>query len=79
MLKNRKNLVSISSLCSKKTAKQMQKSRTSHPKILCKKGVLKFFAKFPRKNLCWSLFLTELPDPKCFHANFAIFSRTHIF
>ena len=56
MLKNTKNLVSISSQGVKKTVKQMKKSRSSCPEVFCKKGVLKIFAKFTGKHLRWSLF-----------------------
>ena len=31
------------------------KHRISHPEVSCKKGVLKNFAKFTGKHLCWSL------------------------
>ena len=31
------------------------------PEVFCKKAVLRNFTIFTGKNLCWSLFLTELP------------------
>ena len=34
--------------------------RSSRPKGLCKRSVLKNFAKFIGKRLCWSLFLIDL-------------------
>ena len=30
------------------------------PEVFCKKSVLKNFANFTEKHLCWSLFLTKL-------------------
>ena len=33
---------------------------SSHPEMFCRKGVFKNLAKFTRKQLCWSLFLTKL-------------------
>ena len=38
---------------------------SSHPKIFCKKGVLKNFAKFIEKHLCQSLFLIKLQAKAC--------------
>ena len=34
--------------------------RNSHPKVFCKKVVLRNFTKFTGKHLCQSLFLTAL-------------------
>ena len=31
-------------------------NQTQSPEVFCKKGVLKNFAKFAGKHLCWSLF-----------------------
>ena len=42
-----------------KAVKQMKKSRSSCPEVFCKNEVLKTFAKFTEKHVCWSLFLTE--------------------
>ena len=75
MFKNRKNLVSISSMGRKKTVKRMQKSRSCHPEMFYKKGILKNFAKFAGKHLCWSLSLT-FTGLRCFHVSFAKFLRT---
>ena len=58
MLKNRKNLVSISSLGGKKeTVKRMKKSRSSRQMVFYKKGVLKISQDSHEKHLH---FLTEL-------------------
>ena len=32
--------------------------------VFCEKGVLKNFAKFTEKHLCWSLFVKNLPSNK---------------
>ena len=34
--------------------------RSSRPEVFCKKGVLRNFAKFTGKHLCWSFFLIKL-------------------
>ena len=34
--------------------------RSSRPKVFCKKGVLRNFGKFTRKNLCQSLFFNKI-------------------
>ena len=34
--------------------------RSSHPDVFCNKGVLKNFRKFKEKNLCWSLYFTNI-------------------
>ena len=34
--------------------------RSNRPDVLCKKGVLKIFAKFTRKHLCWSVFSNKV-------------------
>ena len=38
----------------------IRKYRSSHPKVFCKKGILKISAKFTRKHLCWRLFSIRL-------------------
>ena len=60
------------------------------PKLFCKKAVLKNFAIFTGKHLCWCLFLIKLQDfrpvtfiknrlqHRCFTVNIAKFSRTSI-
>ena len=35
-------------------------SQNQPPEVFCKKGVLKNFANFTGKHLCWSLFLIKL-------------------
>ena len=58
--------------------------RSSCPKVFCKKGVFRNFAKFIRKHLCQSLFLGMRPATllkkrlwnRCFPVNFAKFLRT---
>ena len=37
----------------------MSPNRSRHPKIFCKKGALKNFAKFTRKHLCRNLFFNK--------------------
>ena len=37
-----------------------EKNRSSHPDVLCKKGVLRNFKKFTGKHLCQSLFLNKV-------------------
>ena len=39
--------------------KKLKKLRSSRPEMLCKKGVLKIFAKFTGKQLCHSLFFNK--------------------
>ena len=59
------------------------------PGVFCKKGVLKDFAKFTRKHLCWSFFWTKLQAEafnciknrlhhRCFAANFVKFLKAPI-
>ena len=62
--------------------------RSSHPEVLCKKGVLRHFAKFIGKHLCQSLFFNKvaalrpanLSKKRLWHrffpVNFAKFLRT---
>ena len=38
--------------------KLFQRQTTTPPEVFCKKGVLKSFAKFTGKHLCWSLFIS---------------------
>ena len=49
--------------------------RNSHQKCSEKKIVLKNFAIFSGKHLCWSLFLTKLQAYRCFPVNIAKFLR----
>ena len=41
-------------------------NRSSHRRYLVKKGVLKIFANFTEKQLCWILFLIKLRKPYLF-------------
>ena len=57
--------------------------RSSYPDVFCKKDVLKIFAKFIGKNLCWSPFLNRpktllkrILQDRCFPVSFAKFLRT---
>ena len=52
--------------------------RSSHPKAFYRKGVLKIFAKFTGKHLCWNLFFRRLQH-RCFPVNFVKFLRTSSF
>ena len=66
-------------------------SRSSPPKVFCKKGVLRNFAEFTGKYLCQSLFSNNVTGlrpttllkkrlwHKCFPVNFAKFLRTPFF
>ena len=53
--------------------------RRSRQEVICKKGVLKNFAKFTGKDLCLSLFFDKRPATfkrlwhRCFLVNFAKF------
>ena len=49
--------------------------RTSRSRIFFKIGVLKNFAVFTEKQLCWILFLIELQAFRCFPVNIAKFVR----
>ena len=65
--------------------------RSSHPEVLCKKGVLRNFAKFTGKHLCQGLFLNKVADlrpatllkkrlwHRRFTVNFAKFLKTPFF
>ena len=59
------------------------------PEVFCKKAVLKYFAKFTEKELCWSLFLIKSQafspagllkrlQHRCFPVYIANFLRTSI-
>ena len=41
----------------------MFSSRSGRPEVVCKKGVLRNFAKFIGKHLCQSLFFNEVAGP----------------
>ena len=57
MFKNRKNLVSVSTLGGK-NSNMYEKNPSSCPEVFCKKRILKNLAKFTGKQLCCSLSLT---------------------
>ena len=42
------------------TNERIENTRSSHPEVLCKKGVLSNFANFTGKHLCQSLFFNEV-------------------
>ena len=44
---------------------QLSNNRSSRPKVFCKKGVLRNFAKFTGKHLCQILFLIRLQAEAC--------------
>ena len=59
--------------------------KSSHPEVICKKGIPKKFTKFTSKYQSWleSLFskiqgLKKRPQHRCFPVNFTIFSK-HLF
>ena len=64
--------------------------RSSRPEVLCRKGVLRNFAKLTGKHLCRSLFFNKVAGlrpgtllknklwRRCFPVNFAKFLRTPI-
>ena len=70
---------------------QMRNSRSSRPKVFCKKGVLRNFTKFTGKHLCQSLFFNNVAGlrpatllkkglwRRCFPVNFVKFLRTPFF
>ena len=47
-------------ICNKTAAEAYGQFQKQPPKVFCKKGVLKNFAHFTGKHLCWSLFLIQL-------------------
>ena len=65
--------------------------RSSRPELFYKKGVLRNFARFTGKHLCWSLFFNKVAGLKpptllkkrlwhrCFPVNFAKFLRTPLY
>ena len=55
--------------------------RSSRPEVVCKKCVLRNFAKFTGKHLCQSLFFNKVAGGlhRCFPVNFAKSLRTPLF
>ena len=69
---------------------EVHSSTSSLPEVFCKKGGLKNFAKFIKKQLCQSLFFNKVAGVrpvillkrlwhKCFPVNFAKFLRTFFY
>ena len=54
-----------------------KESRSSPSQMFFKIGVLKHFANFTGKHLCWSLFFKKRLWHRCFPVNFAKFLRTY--
>ena len=61
-------------------------TKSSHPKVFYRIGVLQNFTKLRGKQLCWSLFFlmkrcfsVRWPLGRCFSVNFLNFLRTSIF
>ena len=59
--------------------------RNSRPKVFCKKGVVKNFAKFTGKHRCWGLFFKRVAallkkrlKYRRFPVNFTIFLKHHL-
>ena len=49
-----------SALCREQSRSVVSECRSSHPEMLCKKGVIRNFAKFTRKHLYQSLFFNKV-------------------
>ena len=47
------------------TLRDFKISRSSRPKVFCKKGVLRNFTKFTGKHLCQSLFFNKVAGLSC--------------
>ena len=58
--------------------KNVRSNNKSHPTCSVRNGVLKSFANFTGKQLCWSLFLVKLRAYRCFPVKLAKFLRTTI-
>ena len=56
-----------------------KRCRSSRSQMFFKIDVLKNFAIFTGKHLCWSLFLIKLQAFKCFPVNIAKFLRSSFF
>ena len=66
------------------TLRQTSTCRSSRSKVFCEKGVLESFAKFTKKLLCWSIFISGHFTEKWLQhwsvlGDFANFLRTPIF
>ena len=78
MFKNRKKLVSISSLGGKKQLSEWKKSRSSRPEVFCQKGFLKI-SQNSQESTCTGVFFIRVTDLSFFHVNSTKFLRTPIF
>ena len=77
MSKNRKNLVSVSSLGDKKKSREWKKSRSSRLEVFCQNGLLKN-SQNSQESTCTGFFFIRVRDLSCFHVNSAKFLRTPI-
>ena len=55
----------------------MDKYRSSHPEVFCKKGVLRNFAKFTGKHLCQGLFFNKETLAQVFSCEFCEISTNN--
>ena len=71
----------IKSFAASKTSLVLIKNRcrSSRSQMFFRIGVLKKFAMFTEKHLCWSLFLIKLQDFRCFPVNIAKLLRAAFF
>ena len=53
--------------------------RSSRPKLFCKKGVLRNFAKFTGKHLCQSLFFNKVAGLRLWHSDFCEICKNTFF
>ena len=53
-------VINISPLTVRRRKNEVGSSRISHPEVFFKKGILKNFAKFTGKRLCYSLFFDKV-------------------
>ena len=79
----RLQLVIQNLFCELLNVKLFKRQTPTRPEVLCKTGVLKSFAKFTEKHLCWSIFFfwrlfKKVPPALVFFVKFANFFRTSI-
>ena len=67
--------IKVNIMCTMSPRRTLCQTRTRHRRCSVKIGVLKNFANFARKHLCWSLFW---PQHRCFPVRFEKFLRTPI-
>ena len=77
MFKNRKNLVSMSSLGGKKQLINEKNSRSSRLEMFYQKGFLKTLQN-SQESICTGVFFIKVTDLSCFHLNSAKFLE-HLF